>query len=351
MRPLVFVDCETTGLDPARHELIEVAVLRVHPQTLVVEAEVALKVRPERIEDADPEALRINGYSEEAWADAISLDEAMAQLAPVLEGAMLAGHNVAFDRGFLDAAWRRVGRRPENIDHHLLDTATLAWPLLSSGTLDSVSLTPVCKHLGIERGEEHWALDDARASLEVSRRLLPTMEDHAQLSAFAGDERAIFRALLRRIDAGRGQYGPWKADDGRQYLREALAEVLDALHYCAAELVRLDKRRQVPGFRTRRVYVCHPYRNAPAENVERVTEICKALSASGHLPVAPQLYLPQFMDEATEREQALAMCLELLDASDEVRVYGQSITAGMRLEIERAEARGIPVRFVDAETV
>ena len=53
-------------------------------------------------------------------------------------------------------------------------------------------------------------------------------------------------------------------DDGRQYLREALAEVLDALHYCAAELVRLDKRRQVPGFRTRRVYVCHPYRNAPS---------------------------------------------------------------------------------------
>lgn len=351
MRPLAFVDCETTGLDPVRHELIEVAAIRVHPQTLVVESEVAIKVRPERIEDADPEALRINGYSEEAWADAVSLDEAMAQLAPVLGGAMLAGHNVAFDRGFLDAAWKRVGHRPENLDHHLLDTATLAWPLLSSGMLDSVSLTPVCKHLGIERGEEHWALDDARASLEVARRLLPVMEDHAQLSAFAGDERAIFRTLLRRIDAGRGQYGPWKADDGRQYLREALAEVLDALHYCAAELVRLDKRRQVPGFRTRRVYVCHPYRNAPAENVERVTEICKALSASGHLPVAPQLYLPQFMDEATEREQALAMCLDLLDASDEVQVYGQSITAGMRVEIERAEARGIPVRFVDAETV
>ena len=117
MRPLVFVDCETTGLDPACHELIEIAALRVHPQTLAVESEVALKVRPERIEDADPEALRINGYSEDAWADAVSLDEAMAQLAPVLEGAMPAGHNVAFDRGFLDAAWTRVGHRPENLDH------------------------------------------------------------------------------------------------------------------------------------------------------------------------------------------------------------------------------------------
>jgi DNA polymerase III subunit epsilon len=351
MRPLVFVDCETTGLDPDRHELIEVAAIRVDPRTLKIETELALKVHLERIEDADPDALRINGYTEEAWSDAVSLAEAMQQLAPVLDGCMLAGHNVAFDRSFLDAAWKHVGHRPNGLDHHLLDTATLAWPLLSAGSLDSVSLTPVCKRLGIERGEEHWALDDARASLEVAKRLLPVMEDHAQLSAFAGDERAIFRTLLRRIDAGRSEYGPWKADDGRQYLREALAEVLDALHYCAAELVRLDRKRTVPGFRTRRVYVCHPYRNAPKENVERVTAICKALSASGHLPVAPQLYLPQFMDEATDRERALAMCLELLDASDEVRVYGQSITAGMRLEIERAEARGLPVRFVDAETV
>lgn len=351
MRPLVFVDCETTGLDPARHELIEVAALRVHPRTLAVETELSLKVRPERIEDADPEALRINGFNEEAWADAVSLDEAMTQLAPVLEGAALAGHNVAFDRGFLEAAWTRVGHHPSDLDHHLLDTATLAWPLLSFGAIESVSLTPVCKHLGIDRGEEHWALDDARASLEVAKRLLPVMEDHVQLLAFAGDERAIFRRLLRRMDAGRTEYGPWNADDGRQYLREALAEVLDALHYCAAELVRLDRKRTVPGFRTRRIYVCHPYRNAPAENVERVTAICRALSASGHLPVAPQLYLPQFMDETTEREQALAMCLELLDASDEVRVYGQSITAGMRVEIERAEAGGLPVRFVDAESV
>lgn len=351
MHPLVFVDCETTGLDPAHHELLEVAALRVHPQTLAVETEVVLKVRPERIEDADPEALRINGYSEEAWANAVPLDEAMVQLAPVLTGAMLAGHNIAFDRGFLDAAWKRVGHRPEALDHHALDTATLAWPLLTSGTIESFSLASVCTHLGIERGEEHKALDDARASLDVARRLLPVMEDHAQLSAFAGDERAIFRGPLRRINAARGPYEPWKVNDGRRSLREALAEVLDALHDCAAERVRLGRRGQAPGFRTRRVYVCHPYRNAPAENVERVAEICRALSASGYLPIAPQLYLPQFMDEATEREAALAHCLELLDASDEMRVYGGSITEGMRLELRRAKARGIPVRFMDAEKV
>jgi DNA polymerase-3 subunit epsilon len=185
MRSLVFVDCETTGLDPARHELVEVAAIRVSPQTLAVQIEIAMRVRPDRIDDADPESLRIVGFSEEAWSDALPLDEAMAQLEPVLDNAMLAGHNVAFDRSFLDAAWTRVGHRPDNLDYHLLDTATMAWPLLSSGALSSVSLTSVCKHLGIERGREHSALPDARASLEVARRLLPGWEDHVQASAGA----------------------------------------------------------------------------------------------------------------------------------------------------------------------
>jgi hypothetical protein len=54
------------------------------------------------------------------------------------------------------------------------------------------------------------------------------------------DESAILRLLSERLAEGRRVYGPWRVDDGRRYPREALAEVLDALHYCAAELVRLD---------------------------------------------------------------------------------------------------------------
>ncbi|ACY13394.1 3'-5' exonuclease [Haliangium ochraceum] len=175
MQPLVFIDCETTGLDPERHEILEIAAIRVHPQTLDEERELVLRVRPERLEDADPEALEVNGYRRRAWADAVSLGDAMAELAPMLEGAVLAGHNVAFDRRFLEAAWDCVGHRPENLDHHALDTAALAFPLLMAGEIDSLSLTPVCAHLGVLRGEEHWAFDDVRASLGVAQRLLPAM--------------------------------------------------------------------------------------------------------------------------------------------------------------------------------
>ena len=114
----------------------------------------------------------------------------------------------------------------------------------------------------------------------------------------------------------------------------------------------LASHGQVPlreSSRLRRIYVCHPFADDPEGNAGRVRALCQVLVECGVLPVAPQIYLPQFIDEATHRDRALQLCLGLLDVCDEVRVYSGRITSGMRLEIEHAEALGIPVRFVDLE--
>ncbi len=56
------------------------------------------------------------------------------------------------------------------------------------------------------------------------------------------DEREIIEALIKRMEQGRKTYGPWNVNnDKRNNPQEALEEVLDALHYCAAELVRLSR--------------------------------------------------------------------------------------------------------------
>ncbi len=59
-----------------------------------------------------------------------------------------------------------------------------------------------------------------------------------RIEALQADEKAIVDKLLDRIEQGREVYGPWKVDDGRDYQAEALDEVIDALHYCAAALVK-----------------------------------------------------------------------------------------------------------------
>jgi len=92
----------------------------------------------------------------------------------------------------------------------------------------------------------------------------------------------------------------------------------------------------------RRVFISHPFGANPRINSRNVRALARRLAHRGHLPLAPQFYLPQFLDEASERDLALNLCVALVALSDEVWVYGTP-TAGMRLEIAEARRLGIPV--------
>ena len=141
-------------------------------RTLEVLDEHEALVAPERLGEAQLDALAINGFTTAAWEHALPLREALLEVAPLLEGVLVAGHNVGFDWAFLEAGFRRAGLALPNVDYHRLDTASLAWPLVVTGELPSMSLEPLAKLLGLERPHPHRALADARCSLEVARRLV-----------------------------------------------------------------------------------------------------------------------------------------------------------------------------------
>ena len=85
------------------------------------------------------------------------------------------------------------------------------------------------------------------------------------------------------------------------------------------------------------VYICSPYRNNPRVNVMRARNYCKFAVARGKIPLAPHLYFPQFLSEATERDKAMRMNFELLKLCGECWVFGDEITEGMTAEIGRAK--------------
>jgi DNA polymerase-3 subunit epsilon len=169
---IAFLDLETTGLDPTKHEILQIGIVRVDAMTLTIHSQIELKVIPVRIIDAEAKALEVNGYREELWIDAVPLRDALMTIRPWLEGAVLAGHNPGFDAAFLAEGYRSEGVSAPTVDHHKLDTASLAWPLWSSGDIESPSLSSVCNHLGIDRPTPHGALADARASLDVARKIM-----------------------------------------------------------------------------------------------------------------------------------------------------------------------------------
>jgi DNA polymerase-3 subunit epsilon len=240
-RSLLFVDVETTGLDPIRHEIIEISAVRVHPTLLFVQRELTTRVRPQFPERCTAEAAALNGFDPEKWDDAPDLYDVLERYKLVAGGCILVGHNVGFDREFLANAFRRAGVEEPKLDHHVVDTASLAWPLVAVGALPSLSLSGVCDVLGISNTGAHSARRDVGRTMEVFRRLMALRMAMPPGGAppSDGDEEAILAAQAMRLAEGRGVYGSWRVRDGRNYPGEALLEVMDALNYCAAELVRL----------------------------------------------------------------------------------------------------------------
>src|SRR5437879_427288 len=103
--------------------------------------------------------------------------------------------------------------------------------------------------------------------------------------------------------------------------------------------------RELPKETSWTLYICHPFSSDPQRNVDRVRKICRWFARQGYLPLAPHIYLPQFLDETSEREVAMDLCRGLIALADELLVFGDP-TPGMHLEIEEAARLGVPVVHV-----
>lgn len=161
-----YIDTETTGLDPTRHELLEVAVVseEVSPLNPMEPGMVSLwvrKITPEHVENAEPKALEVNGYTPEGWVDAVPFADVARELAGRLQDGVIVGHNVKFDLDFLDAAFKRAGVEAK-LPYHTVDTVALAYTKWAmDGELERVSLDPIRDFLGMSKAKNHSALKDA----------------------------------------------------------------------------------------------------------------------------------------------------------------------------------------------
>ena len=95
------------------------------------------------------------------------------------------------------------------------------------------------------------------------------------------------------------------------------------------------------------VYVCSPYAGDVEENIRKARVYCRYAVDQGCIPLAPHLYLPQFLEEETERELALFMDIALLSRCAELWVFGDVISAGMEKEIQYAQRKGKPIRYIN----
>ena len=98
------------------------------------------------------------------------------------------------------------------------------------------------------------------------------------------------------------------------------------------------------------VYVCSPLSGDIAANQKNARRYCRFAVDSGCIPLAPHLYFPQLMDDGNgaERDLALSMDIVLLSKCSELWVFGERISQGMSIEIEKAKRKGQPIRWFDS---
>ena len=176
----VVFDTETTGVVPATDRIIEIAAVKLRGGQVV--ERFASLVHPGRVVPA--RITEITGITTGTLIGAPPVADVLPGFLAFAEGAVLVGHNVAFDVGFVNAELARMGQPP--LLHPTVCTVRLARRLLPG--LRSKNLGAVAEHLGIPVTARHRAAGDAEATaaafVEFVRRIGPAAETVAGLVAY-----------------------------------------------------------------------------------------------------------------------------------------------------------------------
>lgn len=199
MTDLVFLDTETTGLDPELHEIWEIA-WAVNDEIPVQE-----RIMPHSLLTADPKALELNHYWDRAnlgyeprWGENYDLE-----IKQILTGNTIVAANPAFDASFLRMRW---GSAPWH--YRMIDVESMALGVLGyyrpKGLAD---IADDLRELGYNIGEpSHAAWVDVvvlRESYKALRHIMQdpwVRRDAEPLDALRGSKDMI--AMGRHISEG-----------------------------------------------------------------------------------------------------------------------------------------------------
>jgi len=200
-RPLVVLDLEATGANPASARIIQVAVLRLveNGGSLSLAGSFETLVDPGR--PIPSEVTSLTGITDQMVQGAPAFSEIEEDLCPLFEGAHLAGYNsLQYDVPLLKAECARhgLGSLPGPDDRAHLDVMRL------EETFRGKSLGDVFqKYFGREPEEAHTAMADVRSTCKVLKGQLQTYEPERDVRALA--DRATGndvdeRGRLQRVD-------------------------------------------------------------------------------------------------------------------------------------------------------
>lgn len=176
---MAHVDVETTGLDPARHEMVSIGMIYTDLDGREI-GRLDLRIMPPHPERIDSGARAVNGFDAALWRREGAIDEAEAvrrirsfhEATRAGRTVLFTAYNVWFDQAFVTALLRRHGEEWRDLFHYqVLDIPSMAWAL----GLPQLRGTDLAAALGIPDETrvptEHTGITGAAFNVAVYRAL------------------------------------------------------------------------------------------------------------------------------------------------------------------------------------
>lgn len=152
------LDTETTGLDPKKCKMIEIAILKVRNGQVIDEYQTL--INPHR--KINNFIQNLTGISNELLVDAPSFEEVSDSIFDFIGDDFLVGHNVSFDLRFLSQESQR------EFNNFYTDTRHISRKVIPN--LDHYRLQDLCSYYDIKPGT-HRAMTDTKATYLVYEKL------------------------------------------------------------------------------------------------------------------------------------------------------------------------------------
>jgi len=167
--PYVILDCETTGLEAATSEIIEIAALKVEKGD--IQSVFNKLIKPKN--PLPPEIIRLTNITPEFLMDAPPLSEVISPLLQFIGNTALVMHNADFDLSFIK--YHIFQPRKKELGNSTICTLKAARFLLPN--LQSHKLVNLAQYFGIPARNSHRALGDAETTLALWYKLIPLLRE------------------------------------------------------------------------------------------------------------------------------------------------------------------------------
>ena len=197
----IFLDIETTGLDPLRHSPLDIAIQIVDLSEMLVKGEyqAAIRVTEEQWTHADPSSLAVNGYTYDRVLLGRPIDEIKEEIIHFFElhhvtrgESFFICQNPAFDRGFFNHIVDVYTQESLQWPYHWLDLASMYWVRYMDKHLQVGA--PIPQHTNLsknsiarsydlpEESTPHSAINGVRHLISCFQKIFDLQLDPVQIS-------------------------------------------------------------------------------------------------------------------------------------------------------------------------